>query len=239
MKTKSKEEGKPLIILDFDGTLAPIVSTPKHARATPYTLRKLQEFSKRADIIILTGRPRAFVKKQISNLRVRVIGIHGNREKSGWKKGAGLFLLAKRKFNPMKGIMVEKKPMGFAVHYRNVAKSMQGKIERSIRIFTKTANATVVEGRKCFEFLPLGAKKKSDVLLEIIRRNKGRCVLFIGDDQSDAEAVHRAKQHGNFIGILIKSNEVRAKGIRKINRRNLFSFMEDFIKKQEGVLAYD
>jgi len=142
-----------------------------------------------------------------------------------------LLTLAKARFAPIRGIQIEKKPAGFAVHYRNVRKSQLVSAERSIRKFAKITDALVLNGRKSFEFLPPGSKTKTDTLVSILRKNSRRLVLYIGDDQSDVEAILGARWHKNFRGALIRSSEVQAGGIRKISRRELFSFIVESIHR--------
>jgi len=223
---------KPLVILDFDGTLAPIVPNPEDARIGRGTLRKLFALSKKADLAILTGRPKDFVLRQLGGVRVRVIGLHGNRQSRMEAGMLKLLALAKKRFARVGGVRIEKKPTGFAVHYRNVTKAKRAGVEHSIRRFAKGADAKVLGGRRAIEFLPPGSKAKADSLAGIVQKNSGRLVLYIGDDQSDAEAILRARRRRNFQGALIRSSEVRARGIKKISRSELFKFIANRIPKR-------
>jgi len=224
---------KPLVILDFDGTLAPIVPKPGDARIARSTLCKLQALSKDAELAILTGRPQNFVRSQLGGIRIQVIGLHGNRQSRMGHGMLKLLTLAKKRFTSISGMQIERKPMGFVVHYRNVRKAQLASAERSIRRFAKSTDAKILNGRKSFEFLPPGSKTKADALAAIVRRNSRRRVLYIGDDPSDAEAILKARGYRNFSGALIKSKEVGACGIRKISRRGLFRFIRLFVEPND------
>ena len=224
---------RPLVVLDFDGTLAPITPRPGDARIGQSTLHKLRELSAIADLAILTGRPGTFARKQLAGVKARVIGSHGNRQIRMGRGMRNLLALAKKRFSGVRGLFVEEKPSGFALHYRNVGKARLGSVKRSMRGFAKGTGATVLAGRKAVEFLPPGAKTKADALDAIVRRNKERHVLYVGDDQSDAKAILRAGVNRNFTGALIRSGEVRAGGVRKISRDGLFRFIARALKAQK------
>lgn len=217
--------GKPLVILDFDGTLAPIVPDPEKARIGQNDLENLRKLTKKAEVEILTGRPASFVKRQIRGLKIRVLGLHGNRANRASPGIAGLKKRAIRLFGMERGV-VEEKPLGFTLHYRNAPK-----LKRSLSRFAKTAgkNISVLEGRKSFEFLPASMRVKAGTMEVISKRNKNRRILFIGDDHSDLEAILRMKKYPNFTGALVKSKEVYSKGTKRISRSELFHFIENFI----------
>lgn len=216
---------KTLIVLDFDGTLAPIVSDPENARIKFNDLKNLWKLSKKAEVEILTGRPTSFVKKQMAGLKIRILGLHGNKANA---TSPGIVNLKKRAiwlFGTTRDV-VEEKPLSFTLHYRNAPK-----LKQNIARFAKTAgkSITVLEGRKAFEFLPASMKVKSETLEAIVTRNSNRRVLFIGDDYSDLEGILRMQKYSNFTGVLVKSREVQSKGTKTISRSKLFSFIENFV----------
>ncbi len=215
---------KPLVILDFDGTLAPIVSDPENARIDAENLENLQKVSKEAKVAILTGRPASFVKRQVGP-KIRVLGLHGNKTDAMDQGIEGLKKRAIRLFGKNQGV-VEEKPLGFALHYRNAPT-----LKRSLARFAKTAGKgiRVLKGRKAFEFLPASVRVKAETLESIVKRNPKRRVLFIGDDNSDLEGILRMQKYPNFTGVLVKSREVSPKGAKTISRSELFSFIENFI----------
>jgi len=228
MERKDKHGKKPLVVLDFDGTLVPIVRNPSDASIEPSALSHLKALSKHTQIVILTGRPAAFVSRQLGVLCVGVIGLHGNRAKSseGIRR---LLAIAKKCFSQVNGVLIEKKPAGFAVHYRNAPGKKQVRVKKELALFAKRANAMVIAGRKCVEFMPLGSTTKSEVLEGMIKANPHLRILYVGDDISDAKAIHNAQKYSNFTGALVRSSEVRANGVEKIERQALFSFLQKHI----------
>jgi len=56
---------KPLVILDFDGTLARVVPNPAQAKISAKTKAELEKIACVAKVVILTGRPRDFVQRQL------------------------------------------------------------------------------------------------------------------------------------------------------------------------------
>jgi len=220
--------GKPIAVFDFDGTLAPIVKRPASARISRQTKKELAGLMLFSRVFILTGRPSSFVKAQLRPLRgVKAIGLHGNE---GAKKGAALReleLLARGIAEAEKGIHVEPKPSGFAVHYRNGGKTdAQARKLLSPLLMKARGRAKVVWGRKACEFLPKGAKTKRETLLGLALRNSQSRVVFVGDDYSDCEAMLACSRLRNFTGALVRSSETHCRGLRQVQRRDIFRFVK-------------
>ena len=67
-----------LVALDYDGTLAPIVSTPRKARMRPRTRQLLAAVAKRYPCVVISGRMRDDVTARVSSIPVwHVAGNHG------------------------------------------------------------------------------------------------------------------------------------------------------------------
>ncbi|MFH1471077.1 MAG: trehalose-phosphatase, partial [Candidatus Micrarchaeota archaeon] len=203
---------KPVLIFDFDGTLAPISKKPEATTISKRTRKELYKISQSAEVIILTGRPSSFVRRQIRSRRIKIIGLHGNEK---GRVDRELLELRKRAriLGDIPGLRIEDKPLGFAIHYRKVPTDIQGKARKRVLNFSKGTKARVLEGRKAFEFLPTNSKTKADSLVTIIAKNMNRKVLFVGDDRSDLEAIIRARTYKNFKGAIVESSELKTTGV--------------------------
>ncbi|HIH19431.1 TPA: trehalose-phosphatase [Candidatus Micrarchaeota archaeon] len=219
---------KPLVILDFDGTLARVVPNPAQAKISAKTKAELEKIACVAKVVILTGRPRDFVQRQLVGAGgIRVIGLHGNEGLVKTRAMADLENEAAKFAKGIRGVVMESKKSGFALHFRKSG-MREAKIMMALSSLLDKANkcSRMIRGRKCIEFLPKKAKTKSQVLWGIAAGNRNRRIVFVGDDYSDGEAIRKASTLPNFQGALIKSHETRMKGVRKISGRMLFQFLK-------------
>lgn len=212
-------------IFDFDGTLAMIARHPGNARIGKREKSSLAALARKCNVFILTGRPAPFVQRQVRGTGAKVLGLCGNpagRKSAPMKKLESLARLLVRR---EKGVRIESKPSGFTLHYRNSRLSRAGVLAkiRGARALAKKC-ARIIEGRKAFEFLPKGARTKAETLEILVRRAAPSRVVFIGDDQSDCEAIRKCAVHKNFAGALVSSREVECARIKKIRRNGIFRF---------------
>lgn len=224
---------KPLVILDFDGTIVEIAKNPALARVTGKEKLGLEKLSRIADVAILTGRPSTFVRKQIPGRKIRVLGLHGNKNLKRTPALKQAETQVRTMLSGTKGIIFEEKSSGFVVHYRKVPPQNAFKVRRAVESTARKFKGKIklVDARKAFEFLAHDAKTKKDTLREIVEENKGRLVVFVGDDQSDCEAIKMCSGKKNFFGAMIASSEIGCKGARKINRKRLFNFLRDTVER--------
>ena len=66
------------VMLDFDGTLAPIVPEPEDAYPWPGVAEVLSDLVGRAALVaIVTGRPESFVRGVLDVPKLEVVGLYG------------------------------------------------------------------------------------------------------------------------------------------------------------------
>ncbi len=220
MKKKKKPADRtapPLLVLDFDGTLAPIRLEPQKVRMPAYMIKTLSAAWRAGlGIIILSGRPVSFLRRIGLDRRIRLIGNFGNnkagRGEGGWKSP----LLMKKTLSALRrmpGVRVERK-LGWCVHYRQAAKKNRMAIMREIGALKAAAGpkAVIAVGRMAVELMPPGSRTKADVLRELLRQDSGRRLVFIGDDQGDLEAMRKLRNHPRFSALAVESGEIAAGG---------------------------
>jgi trehalose 6-phosphate phosphatase len=72
------------LLVDFDGTLAPIVDDPGRAVPMPDTVAALSTLAARLGLVaVVTGRPVAFVRAHVADPRVIVVGQYGLERDEG------------------------------------------------------------------------------------------------------------------------------------------------------------
>lgn len=206
---RSADSKRIVLILDFDGTLAPIVAKPEMARigkAQLQTLRRLQR-CRNIDIVILSGRVKSELTSRIPIRGVSIIGEHGLVQvpraawrRSRWKKS---LLDLTQELGPVvtaeSGALLESKAMSLAVHFRRVKAERQemfvAKLRRRLKEFPGTKNFRLRRGKKILEVLPDIDWGKGKIAEQIERRQGSKAlVLAIGDDETDEEMFQHLKK---------------------------------------------
>jgi len=188
-----------LIVLDFDGTLAPIVgdrtaaALPRRSRAILARLARLYA------VAVLSGRAARDVSSRLDGAPVRwVVGSHGaewpgeERDHRAWRSLVDTWrtTLATR-LEGIEGVEVEVKPLALAVHHRR-ARDQRAAVARIAEATKDLAGVAVVPGKKVVNLLPDGAGDKGTALRRLARMAGAERVLFVGDDVTD-EAAFGAK----------------------------------------------
>lgn len=210
---------KPLLVLDYDGTLSPIVSDPEKAFLASDMKNILNQLSEEIHVAVISGRDRADVEQKVGLAHLIYAGSHGLDmagpggldipEKVSSQILDSLGQAAdhlKDKLKDVKGCLVESKKFAIAVHFRNVA-------DEEVSLVTDA----VEEELKNHGDLKKGTGKKILELKPAIDWHKGWAVnwlfdaldlssengisVFIGDDITDEDAF--ASIHGSGIGILV------------------------------------
>jgi trehalose-phosphatase len=195
---------KVLVVLDFDGTLAPIVQVPDAARMRPRMKKLLGELKRhpKLHVAVISGRSLADIRKRVGVTRVTYGGSHGMEI-----RGPGFifnhreaFLLrpvlkkitqdCRRAFSSVKGVRIEPKRLGVAVHYREVEMKTAPRLLRLLARFRKDTHGLPVRwrpGHKVWEAVPRVGWDKGEALLLLQRHHNNPFVLVIGDDRTDED----------------------------------------------------
>lgn len=209
------DPGRSLIALDFDGTLAPIVSEPSAARAHPEALPTLRRLTSAVGTLaIITGRP-APVAVELGGFGdipgLIVVGHHGFER---WEAGQlsspppppeiatarARLPQALAAAGAPDGIWVEDKEHALVVHTRRAA-DPQAALDRltgPLADFAAAAGLDAKPGRLVIELRPAGVNKGA-ALAALIEERDPTAVLFAGDDLGDLpafEAVQAARAAG-------------------------------------------
>lgn len=236
-------ERKPLLVLDYDGTLSPIVSDPEKAILSGDMKEKLDQLSQVIQVAVISGRDRKDVEEKVGLGHLIYAGSHGldmagpgeleiPEKVSGeildsLKEAAGNL---ERKLGKVKGCLVESKKFAIAVHFRNVA-------EEEVAIVRKAVSEELAKHEK----LKKGTGKKILELKPAMDWHKGRAInwlfdalelkkesgipLFIGDDITDEDAF--ASIYGQGIGILVGTHgEKTAASFALENTEEVRQFLE-------------
>lgn len=210
-------------LLDIDGTLLDIASTPESVRVPAplkATLTILQQATGGA-LALVSGRPLSAIDQLFAPLSLAAVGSHG----AEWRKTAGENLEFRARplaaavrtallhaVSDIPGILVEDKGYTLAFHYRRVPeqKNALGKrLAAQIRPFE--SELCLLQGKSVFEVKPCAFDKGEAIAaLMKVPPFAGRRPVFAGDDHTDEYAlavVHRMGGLGISVGRMLPRAE--------------------------------
>ncbi|MBF6024914.1 trehalose-phosphatase [Lysobacter niastensis] len=185
----------PLLALDFDGTLAPIVSRPGDARIPPSTASTLAKLSRECLVAIVTGRAVADVRERLGFVPWRIIGNHGGEcpfqpEKSAELKrsldGLRAALSDRKGRLESVGVFVEDKQQSISLHYRGATNRVLAvaAVKECVE-FGRNAGVGVMGGKCVVNFVPMDAPDKAKAVRTLLDRSGAGTVIYAGDDVND------------------------------------------------------
>jgi trehalose 6-phosphate phosphatase len=186
-----------LVALDYDGTLAPIVSTPRKARMRPRTRQLLAAVAKRYPCVVISGRSRDDVTARVSSVPVwHVAGNHGlepwGEEASYAARVRGWVGTLRRRLEDVDGVTIEDKTYSVTVHYR-LAKH-RDRARRAVANAVRSLRAArVIGGCEAVNVMPRGAPHKGEALERARRLLACDKAIYVGDDETDEDAFAAAR----------------------------------------------
>lgn len=211
-------------LLDFDGTIAPIVAVPSQARTHPSMAVVLERIASRARLSIISGRPVGFLAEQLAFLRetegagnVELFGQYGlvRADLSGRVIGtanldegqlATLEEIRRQWLDaPVDGILFEDKGSSLAFHYRNAASMKDALLDWIDRVLPNHG-LSAMAGKMVYEIAPESAPSKRTAALSVLQH--GVPCIFAGDDYGDLEVfqiMHEQRMAGEpRVAILVQ-----------------------------------
>ena len=192
-----------LLLFDFDGTLAPIVNNPADAKPTDETLVALRHLAEGSDLVIISGRSRAFLEKTFAGIPIRLVAEHGAFMKDPDQEWERLDLSAGEWVDPVKAIIsqyvtrfpgsaLEEKETAVAWHYRMADANADDIETNAVDLATQLRRAdspvplAVIQGNKVVEVKP-AQHSKGTVALTIYEQTPYDFIISIGDDTTDED----------------------------------------------------
>jgi trehalose 6-phosphate phosphatase len=213
-----------LLALDFDGTLAPIVSDPARASLRATTRLLLQKASRHRPCVVISGRARSDVRRRLRGTGVAdVIGNHG-LEPSGVTASARRVVRRwlphlRQRLGDVRGIAIEDKGLSIAVHYRNTRQRAAART-RIVGAAAEMDGVRLVGGKLVVNLLPAGAPHKGLALEAARERFACDTALYVGDDETD-EDVFALDQPGRLLAIRVGRRRGSAAGYYIRNQREI------------------
>ncbi len=188
------------LILDFDGTLAPIVSRPALAvvpRATRRLLHRLAA-NDRLRVWIVSGRRKGDLWNRLRVPGIEIVGVYGwNLPEPRARSLNRVCRHVRSQVKGLPGIWVEDKQVCFAVHYRRAdAPSVRSARRSVMSVVEAERELRLFPGKKVWEVVPKDMPGKDAVVRQLLdSMPPDTLAVYAGDDVAD-EAVFEAIPDG-------------------------------------------
>jgi trehalose 6-phosphate phosphatase len=174
------------LLLDVDGTLAPIVARPELARVPESTRSQLRRLARRYLLVAcLSGRSGADARHLVGVDGIVVVGNHGLELDPRAAGHAHTLAGFRRKI----GLPVEDKVLSLTYHYREAEdepKAMAALEEVAAQ--ARAAGLVARWGRKVLEIRPPIEADKGTAVRMLLGRSGATRALYAGDDTTDLDA---------------------------------------------------
>ncbi len=207
-----------MIVVDFDGSLSPIVVDPSTALPAAGGPELLEDLALRfGQVMVVSGRPLAFLMERLPH-SIDLVGLYGLE---GWSRGArwehpnggawrevmaDLALVATSS-GPV-GMLVELKDLSLTLHYRTHPE-LAAEVEMYASVLGDRAGLHVRGARMSVELQPPIATDKGTVIEAVA--GEMTAVLFAGDDVGDLpgfDGLDRLAAAGvHTVRVAVASNE--------------------------------
>jgi trehalose-phosphatase len=198
----------PILFLDYDGTLTPIVARPELAVLAPEMRRTLIKLAAQAPVIIVSGRGREDVARLVGIDELIYAGSHGLDIAGPSDAGSPIRHQVAAELHPVMrqvtadlttalasipGVLVEDKRFAVTVHYRQVAADRIAEIEAAVeRAGASCPDLKVTRGKKVLELRPAVEWDKGQAVLWLLRAldldGEEAVPIYLGDDTTDEDA---------------------------------------------------
>ena len=213
-----------MLLLDVDGTLAPIAPRPEYASVPNDTRQILTDLSALPDVrvVVISGRSADDARRLVGVPRVWIIGNHGievaapGAEEPTAREAVAAYAgpiaeaaaRATRIADSLPGVIVENKRWTLSVHYRLAHPGVVPSLSARIAAIAKELGLSLTGGKEVLELRPpVEIDKGTAAILvaeELGALIDGASILCAGDDRTD-EDMFRAfrSRHPNAITVWV------------------------------------
>ena len=218
---------RPVVFLDFDGTLSDITAHPDSATLVDGAAEALRALAEQCPVAVISGRDLADVRERVKVDEVWYAGSHGlelmapdgtYHENAAAADLIGTLARAACRLAEMigdiSGIELEHKRFAVAVHYRNADPADIDRVTAAVRSLGRSEGLRTTAGRKVIELRPNLYWEKGTTLNWLLERIQASdCAadaasvlpIYIGDDITDEDAFDAVQFDG--VGIVVRHAE--------------------------------
>lgn len=219
---------KAVFFFDYDGTLTPIVEQPDLAKISPEMKEIIRQLSLKYKLAIVSGRGRRNLQTLVDIPGIFYAGDHGldiigpdismihPKVKKFLPLIQNISKSLDKSLSHIPGVIVEKKKMSVAIHYRQVSKEDLPGLKLPLKKILKEnrENIRLLTGKKVVEFLPNIEWNKGKAVLWILNTLgldwSEHKIFYLGDDTTDEDAFRILRTRGTSILIAEKAEKSAA-----------------------------
>ena len=194
-------EGRAGVLLDFDGTLSPIVARPELARIRDGARDAIARLVGRyAVVAIVSGRTGDQLRELVGIEGVRLAALYGLADDAP-PLSAQVIDAVRAAAAATPGTRLEPKGGSVAVHFRAAEDpvAVHADLVESLTPIASAAHLELLPGKMVLELVPAGRPLKEGAVERIVEEERFDAVLYAGDDVADIrafEALDRLAERG-------------------------------------------
>ncbi len=243
-------DGRRMVVcLDYDGTLTPIVDRPELASLSKRMQRCLDRLADLATVAVISGRDLQDIQDLVGLDRLYYAGSHGfeiSKPDGEEKILHGMDHLPaldsaeqvlRDRLAQIEGVLVERKRLSLAVHYRLVGEDDRPKIKAIVDdVLARHFGLRRTLGKMVYDLQPdidWHKGKAVRALLDAITPEGGEIVpIYIGDDVTDEDAFEALR--GSGVGIIVEGRSGSTLATFKLaDTEEVGHFLEDLARRLE------
>jgi trehalose-phosphatase len=220
---ESLRDRKLALLLDYDGTLTPIVRRPEDALLPESVRSLLMKLAERCTVAVVSGRDRRDVEGMVGIPSLTYAGSHGfdihgpgvQMEHEEARQALPDLDAAEAELRkalaPIAGSRVERKRFAIAIHYREVERD-EGvrRVEQIVEeVRSRHASLRKLGGKKIFELQPDVPWNKGYAVMFLLEslglNHAGVAAIYIGDDETDENAFRALADRESSFGLRVAS----------------------------------
>ena len=193
----TRAPGRAAVLVDFDGSLAPIVDDPAAAAPLPAAVAALHRLAERLALVaVVSGRPVAFVRGHLPDPRMMVVGQYGLEVDRGdgveTDSRAAAFTdaveaAAADASRQWPALTVERKGgLAVTIHWRRAPEHAPE--PAALAALAATHGLVGMPGRLAYELRPPVPVDKGTAVASLLTTTDPATVAFAGDDLGDLAA---------------------------------------------------
>jgi trehalose 6-phosphate phosphatase len=192
------------VLLDVDGTLAPIVERPEDAAVPEETRAEVERLAGRYGLVAcVSGRPAADARRLVGLDSVEYVGVHGLEADPD-----------ARRFTPQLEAFAERIPWPWTVenkggvtisfHYREAADEQDARRRAAeVAEAAEAAGLTAHQGRRVLEVRPPVTADKGTAIRRLLDGRPLTRALYAGDDTTDLDAFRGLDEAGLDVALKV------------------------------------
>jgi trehalose-phosphatase len=205
---EARLDGTPLVVmLDVDGTLAPIAPRPEDAAVAPKTRTLLERLvaSRGVQVVLVSGRAASDARALVGVSGVWTVGNHGFEivtpageleTDPDLADQSAAIAQAARELEPIiaavAGARLENKRWTLTVHYRLAARDAVPPLRAEVERIALGFRLRMTDGKEVIEVRPVAHVDKGTAVVTMGERLHGfakdASIVFAGDDRTDEDA---------------------------------------------------